>query len=213
MTFALNPAGGRLAKLVLRDQGLVVAPRFLRQYRYAVELVSGLRELFRVLQRGDAAGAFVVRAKPKVAVGRRAIHDDPVKGPAGLEEVSRHHAALDFDGVVVAGVDPLDGAACARAIRPLLPPELQRVSLIWQLTASAGVKSGIRLRTWHWFDRPLSTAWLKSWLVPYSGQGGVELDLSTLEAVQPVFLAVTGGPRFRAGGCWRGRTATPRSCR
>ncbi len=175
ITVALNPNGGQLAKRVY--QGRVYDPRFLTQYRYVVGRIGGLRDLFRALQLAAANGAFAVRGRPKAAVGRRAAADDPVKGPAGLEEVSRRYAGLDFDSVMVAGVDPLDGPACARALLPLLPPELQRASLIWQLTAGAGVKPGIRLRTWHWFDRPLSSAELHSWLSALIT--GAQLDPST----------------------------------
>ena len=200
VTFALDPDGKiPLAKRVL--MGLVLDPPFLTQYRYAAEPVSNLRDLLGALTKGAAGGAFALRGKPKTAVGRRALADDPEKGPGGLDAVPRHHASLDWDSIEAPpGVDPLDGAACARAIVPLLPPEMRRADLIWQLTAGAGVKPGIRIRTHHWLDRPLSTAELKHWLAPlHKGEDAV-LDPCTLENVQPIFLGVLGGPQVERWG-------------
>jgi hypothetical protein len=44
------------------------------------------------------------------------------------------------------------------------PPEFQNVSTWWQMTNSAGIKPGIRLRLWFWLDRPVTDDEAKRWL-------------------------------------------------
>jgi hypothetical protein len=200
ITFALHPDGGTLAKQAWPNMGLVIDPPFLTEYVFAVEPVAGLRDLLRVLQEGAAAGAFALRARPLARRGRRALADDPDKGPAALEAAPRRHAALDWEGFDLPGVDPLDGAAAAAALRSLMPPEMAAASLVWQVSASAGIKRGIRLRTWHWLDRALGTDALKKWLAPLHAGEDPVLDPCTLESIQPIFLAVVEGRQVERWG-------------
>ena len=206
ITFALDPNGGTLAKSVVAGQ--VLRAHHLLRYRYAVEPVSSLEDLLRAVEEGAAAGAFALRGRPLAPVGRRAFKDDPVKGPAGLEAVPRRHAALDWEGFMLPGIDPLDGAAVARALLPYLPPEMARADLGWQLTAGAGIKEGIRARTWHFLDRALSAEELKVWLAPLFRGEEPMIDPSTLQDVQPIYLGVTGGPQVQRFGILRGQTRT-----
>jgi hypothetical protein len=206
ITLAFDPDGGTLAKSVFA--GRVLAARHLLHYRWAALPVGSLEDLLRAVEEAAGLGAFALRGRPLAPVGRRAFKDDPVKGPAGLEAVPRRWAALDWEGFTLPGVDPLDGEAVARALLPYLPPEMACASLIWQATASAGVKQGIRLRTWHFLDRALSTAELKVWLAPlYVGEGPM-IDPSTLENVQPIYLGVIGGPEVPRFGILPGESGT-----
>jgi hypothetical protein len=162
------------------------------------------------------ANAIAVRGRPKAATGRRAIYDDPEKGPAGLEVVPRHLCAFDWDGVPLEPQsepqppeladdpaefcnwslpDPLLDAEIGAAIAlRRLPPAFRGCSCIWQISASAGFKPGFRLRTWHWLDHPTTGAELKTWLAPAIRRGMV--DPVTLVECQPHYLAVraVGGP-------------------
>ena len=79
-----------------------------------------------------ATGAIAVRGKPKAAIGRRAIYDDPDKGPAGLDVVPRRWCAFDWDGLplelatlpksaLVMGAAPAARAMGRRADRAAAP--------------------------------------------------------------------------------------------
>jgi hypothetical protein len=209
ITLAFLGGGASLAKLVFN--GVVTTPPFPLVYNFVHIEVGNLDELLPVIERGAELGAVALRGAPIAASGRRALKDDAAKGPAGLTAPPRRHAALDWDSLMIEGVDPLDGPACASAILPYLPPELRCASLIWQLTAGAGVKPGVRIRTWHWLGRPLSSEELKAWLAPlHKGEDAV-LDPATLLPCQPIFLGVTGGPQVQRFGILRGErdTAAP----
>jgi hypothetical protein len=56
------------------------------------------------------------------------------------------------------------------------------------LTASAGVRPGVHLRTWHWLDRPVSDAEARRWL------RGAPVDASLFNPVQPIY---TCAPVFK----------------
>jgi hypothetical protein len=163
--------------------------------------------------------SIVVRAKPKQAIGRRAMYDDADAGPANLTVTPCRWVAFDWDNIPVPH-DPesieLDQAEFANWARPpalfkpdlgvelalrRLPPAFRTVSCLWQITASAGFKGGFRLRTWHWLSRALTGSQLKCWLNPAIERGLV--DPSTLVEVQPHYVGCTvrGGPDLlRAAG-------------
>jgi hypothetical protein len=65
--------------------------------------VHDLDSLMEAVQGGAAHQAIAVRGKPKAEVGRRAHHDCPEAGPAGLEVVPRRWAGLDWDKVRSSG--------------------------------------------------------------------------------------------------------------
>ena len=116
---------------------------------------------------------------------RRLLHErNGADGDACFEGVPRHWLLLDFDTLACpAGVDPLDGAACARIAATLLPSAFHDASCWWQLTSGAGLKPGIRLRLGYWLSRPLGEGELKSWLP------GKPLDHSVFAPVQPIYVA------------------------
>lgn len=62
------------------------------------------------------------------------------------------------------------------------------------MSAGAGYNTGFRLRTWHWLNRPITGAELKSWLRPAIDRKMV--DPVTLVEAQPHYLGVivNGGP-------------------
>jgi hypothetical protein len=152
------------------------------------------------VKRMAATGAIAVRGKPKAAIGRRAIYDDPDKGPAGLDVVPRRWCAFDWDNL------PLEWQPCpnppwswephpllepwvgARLALRRLPPDFRNASLFWQVSAGAGFDPGFRLRTWHWLNHPVTGAQLKIWLNPAIERGLV--DPVTLVEAQPHYLAV-----------------------
>jgi hypothetical protein len=156
--------------------------------------------------------SIVVRGKPKRAIGRRAMYDDPDAGPANLAVTPRRWVAFDWDNIPVPhNPDSIkyDQAEFANWARPpalfnpglgvelalrRLPPAFRGVSCVWQITGSAGLKEGFRLRTWHWLSRALPGAQLKCWLNPAIERGLV--DPSTLVEVQPHYIGCTirGGP-------------------
>jgi putative DNA primase/helicase len=129
-------------------------------------------------------GGLLPDADPKKV--RRLLYDragDP-DGKARFAEVPRRWLLLDFDAMdASAGVDPLDGPACARIAAAILPAAFQNVTCWWQLTSSAGIKPGIRLRLAYWLSRPLDEHELKGWLP------GKPLDHSVFGAVQPIYVA------------------------
>ena len=156
--------------------------------------------------------SIVVRGKPKQAIGRRAMYDDPDAGPANLIVTPRRWVAFDWDNIPVPHNPDFiehDQAEFANWARPpalfkpdlgvqlalrRLPPAFRDVSCLWQVTASAGFKEGFRLRTWHWLSRALTGSQLKCWLHPAIERGLV--DPSTLVEVQPHYVGCTvrGGP-------------------
>jgi hypothetical protein len=64
-----------------------------------------------------------------------------------------------------APIDPVhDPELVCRTAVSTLPGEFHAASAWWQMTSSAGIKPGIRLRLWYWLDRPVSDEEAKRWL-------------------------------------------------
>jgi hypothetical protein len=207
-----------MAKIVNVDEdGMIIgvepSPQgFLFEFR-EVEVcgIDGLAEVIAMAARDPYS--IVVRGKPRQAVGRRALYDDPDAGPANLAVAPRQWVAFDWDNIPVLphnrnSID-YDQAEFANWARPpalfnpvlgvelalrRLPPAFRKVSCVWQVTGSAGFKEGFRLRTWHWLSRALTGSELKCWLNPAIERGLV--DPSTLVEVQPHYIGCTvrGGP-------------------
>jgi hypothetical protein len=133
-----------------------------------------------------------VRAQPKAETGRRAIYDDPVKGPAGMFAVPRAWVGIDIENVPnKAGLDPLrDGAAIAAHVQRCMPQPFRRSTVVWQITASAGKRlTELRCRLWYLLSRPLDGKQLEAWCEPGINMGWI--DPCTLRnPVLPHFLAV-----------------------
>jgi hypothetical protein len=199
------PASGNatLAKRIKVRDGIIVnkapAPNVAR-FRFEEVPASDLISLATALDRGAASGAIAVRGKPKMAIGRRAIYDSPEKGPAGLEVVPRPWVGVDWDVLplewrhypgskFLVEDHPLhDPELGALAALRRLPPPFRTTSCCWQLTSSAGLEPGFRLRTWHWLSKPCTGAELKIWFAPAIKRGMI--DPATLVEAQPHYLAV-----------------------
>jgi hypothetical protein len=200
ITFAAGLRDGRpirMAKRLTARNGRITDVEPARQtgrFRFREVEAPDLVTLMRAVWRAAQAGEIAVRGQPKAPEGRRAIHDDPEKGPAGLVVVPRTWCAFDWDGLEAEG-DPLrDADAGVRLALRILPPAFREVSCGWQLSASAGFKPGFRLRTWHMLNHPTTGGELKGWCRP-----AIErclLDPVTLVEAQPHYIAVdvTGGP-------------------
>jgi hypothetical protein len=158
--------------------------------------VSSLHSPMLAVSRAARRGEIAVRGKPLAAVSRRATYIGKNDEAPGLEVVPRRWVAFDWDGLpLTPGLDPLQhGHAAALLALRRLPPGFRRVTVGWQISASAGFKPGFRLRTWNWLDRPVTGSALKAWLKPAIDIGA--LNPATLVEAQPHFLAVRafGGP-------------------
>jgi hypothetical protein len=187
----------RMAKRILLQDGRITdvepAPQAAR-FRFREVETPNLVTLMHAIWRAARAGEIAIRGRPKAPEGRRTIHDDLERGPAGLTVAPRLWCAFDWDGLPAEG-DPLrDPESGVRLALRILPPAFRDVSSGWQISASAGFKPGFRLRTWHMLDHPTTGAELKGLCRP-----AIErhlLDPVTLVEAQPHYLAVdvSGGP-------------------
>jgi hypothetical protein len=81
-------------------------------------------------------------------------------------------------------IDPVhDPELCMRAAVNTLPPEFHHASRFWQLTASAGIKPGIRIRLWYWLNRAVTDAEARRWLADSP------VDPSLYNPIQPHYTA------------------------
>lgn len=131
----------------------------------------------------------------------------PYEGAAILEDEAEA-AVWDID---IAGdadpapIDPVtDWALVCRHAVSTLPTEFHPASCWWQMTSSAGIKPGIRLRLWFWLDRPVTDQECKRWLAD------APVDRSLYSAVQvhyvarPIFADPADDPvPLRCGWWWR----------
>lgn len=108
-------------------------------------------------------------------------------------------------------IDPVrDWALVCAASVATLPAEFQGITAWWQMTSSAGIKPGIRLRLWFWLDRPVSDAEAKRWLE------GCPVDTALYNPVQahyvaaPIFDPTSLDPvPKRSGWFWRCANMVP----
>jgi len=189
-------AAGSLAKHVtVIDGGVTRAddpfwPRLVTFETVVVDTPDDLLDLLSAAAENEPAPC-VVRAEPLADMGRRAIYDDPEKGPAGMRPVPRTWAAYDIEKVPAEGIDPLrePDRAVAKA-RRCLPPQHHETTVVWQITASAGKRlAELRLRLWFLFDQSLVGRQVAAWCKPGIDSGW--LDPCTLRnEVLPHFITV-----------------------
>lgn len=119
-------------------------------------------------------------AARRLAIERdRAEHGPPL--PKGEDDGDDLDLAGDCDP---APIDPVaDWALVCRAAISTLPREFHSVSAWWQMTSSAGIKPGIRIRLWFWLDRPLTDDEAKRWLAD------APVDQSLYSPVQVHYVA------------------------
>lgn len=147
-------------------------------FRHAEREIAGLDDLYTLLeglrtQRDTCVirGRFIGEER---AAAMTDADGDPVyqassrktRRLAGLfRDEPAHWLSLDIDGWDGASVDPAHRpeAAIAEWIEAHLPYEFHDVSAVWQLSASAGMKPGLRAHLWYWMDQPATGAQLKTW--------------------------------------------------
>ena len=140
-------AGCSLAKFMTVIDGVVTRtdePPWPTIVNFETAPVGDPDDLLDVLSSAAAAkpSPCVVRAEPLSDMGRRAIYDDPVKGPAGMRTVPRTWVGYDCEKVPAGGIDPLREPERAVAkIRTCLPPQHHDATMVWQITASAGKRA------------------------------------------------------------------------
>jgi hypothetical protein len=192
----VRACGRRLAKLV-RGDGTVEDYDQAKTVDLAERRISGIEELgvllARLQPRTDLAvvrGAIADAGRARRV--RRLFHPDPKTSERPtLIEVPRRWVAFDFDAIDrPATLDVTDLEVCGEIAVALLPPPFRYAAAVVQATASHGVKAGIRLRLWHWLDRPVTGAELKYWF------RNVPVDASTFRTAQLIF---TANPVFTAG--------------
>lgn len=171
------------------------SPNF-TMHRFRTRRFTDLADVLLALRGAARSGEIMVRGEPRREVGRRAIHDDVEKGPAGLDVVPRVLMALDWDQLPgrakLTNGEPADPLLNPEAFileaMECLPRDWRDKDCIVQVSASAGLK-GVRLRTFHLLAEPLTGKQLKLWLKPAIERG--ILDPCTLVECQPIYLGIT----------------------
>ena len=171
--------------------------------------IAGLAGLLQQRLEGEPQ-CIVVRAERVPGMDQpviqRTLHAKPGR-PAYLQDTPRWFVCLDIDGAPCPpGLDPVqDPEAAVGHVLSLLPPEVRGVTLFWQLSSSAGVADGgkIKLHLWFVLDTPRTSAELTRWAKARCVPGIV--DLATLRAVQihytaaPVFIDMEDPVKRRSG--------------
>lgn len=159
-----------------------------KYYSVREETVEGLSDTIKVL---DAIpwDSFIIRGQPLRDIDRsrclRRLYADRETGePATFEAVPRRWLLVDLDSIECPeGTDPCDGPKAARIARAELPLEFRDAACWWQLTSSAAIKPGLRLRLAFWLDKPAGTDLLDRWFAKSP------VDASIFRAVQPIYVA------------------------
>jgi putative DNA primase/helicase len=118
---------------------------------------------------------------------------------------------FDLDSVPIpAGYEGqlVSEAMVRAAVREIFPQQFHDATLIWQFSASQGIKAGLRLRLWFWFDRAVTCQQMKAWVYSLAGAkdsvGGrstlgppkAPLDTVMYRPAQPIY---TADPQFKDG--------------
>ena len=126
-------------------------------------------------------------------VRRRMRGNEQDVNESPFEDIEQPWMMLDFDTVEATPTTDLvnDPESAIRHVIKLLPMEFQGVTCHWQLSSSAGIKSGIRVHLWYWLTKPVTCYDLKQqWAVKFNQQEGSKLiDPALFQAVQPHYTA------------------------
>ncbi len=163
-----------------------------------VKRVSSIGNLADRLQNIEAdPGTFVIRGEPlpDTNLERTRRLSKPKKDHTaafGEPEGGRRYVMLDFDNVrcpkkIDFTQNPESGI---RHLISLLPSSFHDVTCFYQVSASAGVKPGLRAHLWFWLDRRVTNAELKTWAKDLS----VAVDRTLFGPVQPHYVAT---PQFK----------------
>jgi hypothetical protein len=142
-------------------------------------------------------------ARRREAIARdRLEHPPHPSRPKGADDGEDYDFDADGDP---APIDPVrDWTLVIRAAVSLLPTQFHGTSAWWQMTSSAGIKPGVRLRLWYWLGREISDDEAKRWL---------RESPTDLALFNPVQVHYTAAPIFdppsldpvplRSGWWWR----------
>jgi hypothetical protein len=185
---------------------------FFDMYQIAVHGLAGLAKVLDALKQDQCIVVGKLCTPPKVLNSRRLLHADSENEPATLKEAAHYWLIIDFDGGGCPdGLDPV--AAPERAVRyviSLLPEEFRGAECWWQLTASAGIKPGIRLRLAFWLDRKLKNSEVKRWLSEVDGvDGKICTPNQPIYAAKPIFRNGAVDPVPRRSGIIKGGSVSP----
>lgn len=153
--------------------------------RYAHCLDEFAAELERVAEYGAAT---LIRGRPLRDYGSEPVRRlaNPTAEKPTFESVPEglRWICVDVDGLP-SNIDPrTDPDAYADAARCALPRELAQGRCFYQLSASAGVKSGVRVHLWFWLAWRAHDDALRAWADETD-----HVDASLFSAVQPHYVA------------------------
>jgi len=167
-----------------------------KYFRAETVPLEGLGDLYDLLELlAHDTRAFLVRGE--LIPGTQLDHCRRLKKQNGtdaptLREVPRRWLMLDIDGAQ-APVDwgtPAGCAAAANTLLGLLPMELRTAGHIWQASASAGIRPGLRMHYFFWLDRALGETDLERWGESVNDVAGKKiLDLAVFRTIQPLYVA------------------------
>lgn len=151
-------------------------------------------------------GHFIIRGQLKPGLdGSGMISRKSAGKDATFIDLPRRWFCADIDNwTMPAGRDITDPddvtAMIPQVIADRLPPCFSGVRCYWKLSGSAGIKPGMRVHIWFWFDRPIEGKllgdWLEGWKREDLGRRS-GLDLSLTRAVHPHYVAdpiIEGAP-------------------
>lgn len=169
-----------------------------KYFRAEVVPLGGLGDLHDLLQvLAKDTRAFCIRGEP--VPGRDLTRIRRTKKTkdgeaAGFREVPRRWVMIDVDSLDDT-YEPNWGSVegCQQAADRLLgqlPMELRTAGYVWQVSSSAGVKSGLRMHLFFWLDRPLGEAELTRWGEAVNDAAGQKIvDTAVFRTVQPLYTA------------------------
>lgn len=199
----LHAAGSLKLTKQWKADGCIASYDDARNFRVRKVGLTGIHGLYKLLQsistqpqccviRGEFIGA-----QAALAVEPSEIADHFRRINALFTEVPHHALPVDIDGFKPKGIDPNAApvAAIEQYIAKCLPECFQGASFIWQLSGSAGAPkySGVlKAHVWVWLETPYTGPQLTAWV----HRNGIELDVSVLRRVQPMY---TAAPLFDEG--------------
>ena len=138
----------------------------------------------------------LINPRNRINVRRTCRGKDPV-----FESRPRRWVMLDIDGIDGAIV-PTDPEAAVRRIQSLIP-QLLNVTVYYRVSASWGIKPGIRMHLWYWLSEAADDIRVKN----YASALPISIDLSMYHPVQPHYTAdpvLTQGAQDPCEGAPRG---------
>jgi hypothetical protein len=154
-------------------------------FNVSEEIVSDLKSLSALLQR--------LEDDPTHTVIRGSLTEGQSSTVSRNKETftatPRQWCMIDIDSLARDG-DSRDQKAMLSYAAQQLPVEFQSVDFWYQFSSSMGIKSGIRVHLWFWFDRPCSDDEMKAWL------SGCPVDMRMFNPIQ---IHLTANPFFIDG--------------